>query len=59
MRLYKKDYQEFIEYFRNKKQDEKKTILKSIMNCDYTNEDVASWLHENEIELLREVSMDG
>ena len=57
MRLYKRDADEFIEYFKNREQDDKKTILKGIMNCDYTNDDVANWLHENEVELLREVSM--
>ena len=59
MDLYKKDADEFIEYFKSKKQDDKKTILKDIMDCDYTNKTATKWLHENEIELLREVSMDG
>ena len=59
MNLYKKDADEFIEYFKSKKQDDKKTILKDIMNCDYTNKTATKWLHENEIELVREVSMDG
>ena len=59
MNLYKKDSQEFIEYFKSRKPDDKKAILKGIMNCDYTNETATKWLHENEIELLREVSMDG
>ena len=59
MNIYKKDSQEFIKYFKSRKPDDKKTILKGIMNCDYTNEDVANWMNENEIELLREVSMDG
>ena len=56
MDLYKKDADEFIEYFKSKKQDDKKTILKDIMDCDYTNKAVAKWLHENEIALLRESS---
>ena len=59
MKIYKENANNFIEYFKTKKQDDKKTILKGIMNCDYTNKAVADWLHENEIELLREVSMDG
>ena len=59
MDLYKKDADEFIKYFQTKNQDDKKTILKDIMNCDYTNKAAADWLDENEIGLLREVSMDG
>ena len=57
MNLYKKDSQEFIEYFKSRKPEDKKTILKGIMNCDYTNEDVANWMNENELDLIREVSM--
>ena len=59
MDIYKKDADEFIEYFKSKKPDDKKTILKDIITCDYTNKAAANWLDENETELLREVSMDG
>ena len=59
MQIYKENADNFIEYFKSKKQDDKKTILKSIMNCDYTNKAVADWLDENELELVREVSMNG
>ena len=59
IQIYKENADNFIEYFKSKKQDDKKTILKDIMNCDYTNKAVADWLDENEIELVREVSMDG
>ena len=59
IQIYKENANNFIEYFKSKKQDDKKTILKSIMNCDYTNKAVVDWLDENEIELVREVSMDG
>ena len=57
MQLYKKDASEFIEYFSSKQPKEKKIILKDIMGCDYTNKEVAEWLDENELDLLREVSM--
>jgi len=59
MKLYKKDADEFIEYFKSKKQDDKKTILKDIMNCDYTNKTATKWLHENELDLVRETSFLG
>ena len=59
MRLYKRDADEFIEYFKSKKPDDKKTILKGIMKYDYTNKAVADWLDENELDLIREVSLDG
>ena len=55
--LYEKDTDKFIEYFKSKKQDDKKTILKDIMNCDYTNKAIGDWLDENELDLVREVSM--
>ncbi len=59
MNMYKKDSQKFIEYFKSKEQEDKKIILKDIMNCDYTNKDAADWLNKNELDLVREVSMDG
>ena len=59
MQIYKENSDKFIEYFKSRKPDDKKTILKGIMNCDYTNKTVANWLDENEIDLVREVSMDG
>ena len=59
MQIYKENTDNFIEYFKSRKPDDKKTILKDIMNYDYTNKAAADWLNENEIELLREVSMDG
>ncbi len=57
MNMYKKDSQKFIEYFKSKEKDDKKIILKAIMDCDYTNKDAADWLNENELDLVREVSM--
>ena len=59
MQDYKENANNFIKYFKTKNHEDKKTILKDIMNCDYTNKAVADWLNENEIELLRKVSMDG
>ena len=59
MQIYKENADNFIEYFKNKNQDDKKTILKRLMNCDYTNKAVADWMDKNEIKLLRKVSMDG
>ena len=56
MNLYMEDADRFIEYFESSKQDDKKTILKDIMSCDYTNKTADDWLNENEIELIRETS---
>ena len=56
MNLYQHDADEFIDYFKSRNQDDKKTILKDIMNCDYTNKTAEDWLNENETELLRESS---
>ena len=59
MHLYKKDTDLFIDYFGSRAESEKKKILKDIMACDYTNNQVAKWLEDNEVDLMREVSMDG
>ena len=56
--LYKKDSDLFIDYFSSRTEPEKKTIITDIMNCDYTNKQVAKWLEKNEVNLLRKVSMD-
>lgn len=57
--LYKENAEDFIEYFRNRTVEEKKVILKCIMDCDFTNEEVANWINEHEAELLREVGFNG
>lgn len=55
--LYKEDGEGFIDYFQTRSSYEKKNILKDIFGCDFVNEDVAGWLDENEVELVREASM--
>ena len=59
MDIYRDNTGGFIEYFSSCNPDEKKTVLKDIMDCDYANKSVEDWLHEHELELVREVSMDG
>ena len=59
MQLYKNDTGVFIDYFSSRTEPEKKTILNEIMTCDFSNKQADSWLHENELELIRTVSMDG
>ncbi len=59
MNLYKNDAEEFAEYFSSRNKEDKKIILKDIINCDYTNKYAADWLNKNELDLVREVSMDG
>lgn len=57
--LYKSDSKGFIEYFPDKSIEEKKVILKDIMECDSINEEVVKWLNENCLDLLREVGFNG
>ena len=59
MDIYQNDADKFIDYFKSRAPGEKKTILKDIMGCDYNNKPIADWLDENELELMRKVSMDG
>ena len=54
--IYKEDSDGFIEYFKTQDEEEKKIILKGIMNCAHTNKVVTDWLHKNEIDLVREAS---
>lgn len=57
--LYKNDSKGFIEYFPDKSIEEKKVILKDIMECESINEEVVKWLNENCLDLLREVGLNG
>lgn len=57
--MYKKDANIFIDYFSKRSVQEKKTILKDIMGCDFVNEKVADWLNQNEPDLIREVGLNG
>lgn len=59
LNFYKEKASIFIEYFSQRGADEKKVILQDIMNCDFVNEEVANWLNQNEVELLREVGLNG
>ncbi|MBM3199601.1 hypothetical protein FJZ53_01600 [Candidatus Woesearchaeota archaeon] len=57
--LYKDDASKFIEYFKNRDIEDKKTILKDIMNCESTNEEIVKWLNDNYLDLIREVGFNG
>lgn len=60
MRLYKTDYEGFIDYFAGRTTDEKRIMLKDIMDADFVNEKVTSWLNENYLDIIREVGLsDG
>jgi hypothetical protein len=58
LRLYKEDAKGFITYFQGKNIEEKKAIVKDIMNCDATNEEVVNWLNENCLDLIRGVGLN-
>ncbi|MDP2906430.1 MAG: hypothetical protein Q8O03_00670 [Nanoarchaeota archaeon] len=59
LEMYKDNTKDFIDYFSNKNLEEKKIILKDIMNCEFTNEEVVKWLNENYLDLVREVGFNG
>lgn len=59
LKLYKEDADTFIEYFKNRTIEEKKVILRDIMDYEFTNEKVIDWLNKNEAEPIREVGFNG
>ncbi len=59
LEFYKNNTKGFIDYFSNSSVEEKKVIIKDIMNCDTTNEEVVNWLNENHMDLVREVGLNG
>lgn len=59
LRLYREDAETFIDYFRSRNPEEKKVIMKDIMECEHVNEKAINWLNENEPDLIREVSFNG
>lgn len=57
---YKNDAKSFMEYFTSRDVQGKKIILKDIMGCNVTNEEVVEWLNNNYSDLIREVGFsDG
>jgi len=51
--------QEFITQFSNiQDSEEKKLVLKSLMELDYDNKEVINWLDKNESILVREVGLN-
>lgn len=57
--LYKNDSKGFIEYFPRRSTEEKKVIMKDVMECELMNEEVIKWLNENYLDLVREVGLNG
>ncbi|MDP2906429.1 MAG: hypothetical protein Q8O03_00665 [Nanoarchaeota archaeon] len=59
MNFYKENTGIFIEYFSKRNPEEKKVIIKDVMDTDFVNEEVVEWLNQNESELIREVGLNG
>ncbi|MDP2906424.1 MAG: hypothetical protein Q8O03_00640 [Nanoarchaeota archaeon] len=59
LNLYKEEAEEFISYFKDRPSEEKKVIIKDIMECDFINDKVTEWLNQNESDLIREVGLNG
>lgn len=59
LELYKNNAKNFIDYFTNRNLEEKKVILKDIMNSDFTNEEIIKWLNDTHLDLVREVGFNG
>lgn len=58
LRLYKENTDGFIKYFSNINDDEKKDALRKILDCDFENRKVDSWLDEHYLQLVREVGLE-
>ncbi|MBL7100328.1 MAG: hypothetical protein ISS23_00050 [Nanoarchaeota archaeon] len=57
--LYRGSSEAFIEFYSKIGAiEEKKDIIRAILNCDYENKDAVSWLDANEADLLREVGLE-
>lgn len=56
--LYKDAAKKFINYFKLLDKEEKKDVLKEVLDCEFTNEKVTEWLSEHETDLLREISFN-
>ena len=56
--LYKESSGDFIKYFKDKNVEEKKVILKDIMDYEFTNEKVAKFLNKKYLDLVREVGLN-
>ncbi len=59
MVLYKTDSESFIDYFAGRTTDEKRIILKDIMDSDFINDKVTVWLNDGYLDLMREVGFNG
>jgi len=59
LNLYKENAEDFISYFKDRLSEERKVILKDIMECDFINDNVTEWLNQNESDLIREVGFNG
>lgn len=57
--LYRENPDKFIEYFKHRDVNEKKNILKSLLEYDFINEKVVDWLNENESKLVRDVGLNS
>lgn len=59
LNLYQTKPEEFIDYFKTRTVEERKVILKDVMDTDFVNEKVIDWLNQNESDLIREVGLNG
>ena len=50
--IYKDDAEKFLKYFKLLDKEEKKDVLKEILDCEYINEELTKWLSEHETDLL-------
>ncbi|MDP2906428.1 MAG: hypothetical protein Q8O03_00660 [Nanoarchaeota archaeon] len=57
--LYQNKPEDFIDYFKTRTIEEKKVIIKDVMDTDFVNEKVIDWLNQHESDLIREVGLNG
>jgi hypothetical protein len=56
--LYKKKPRKFIKYFSEQSDTDKKKILKELLEQDFVNEEVISYLDKHESKLIKEVGLE-
>jgi len=56
--LYQENAHEFINYFKGRNHDEKRKIFREILDLEFVNKEVVSWLNDNEPKLVKEVGLE-
>ncbi len=56
--LYEKNHKKFVKYFEQQSLDDKKKVIKELLEQDFVNEKIVEWLDKNYSGLIREVGLE-